>query len=163
MKPSNDRRRSRAFTLAELLIVLAILALAALVVVPGAARMLGGQERRVRQEVIEIVRAGQIAAAEKGLPVSVVFEPGQRRLSALDRGIVLPSGWWVRRTDEPEPAGGAARDARGRDALGRAFPARVMMTWSPGGLVSECDWLATSESGVRIRVYGNSIDGVRIE
>ena len=153
----------RAFTLAELLIVLAILALSALVVIPGLSRLTGGQERRVRQEVIEVVRAGQIAATEKGLPVAVVFEPGQRRLSAAQRAVVLPSGWWVRRTDEAD----ASRSRSGIRTLdqiaGRAPEPRVMMTWSPGGLVSQTDWLVTGESGVRIRVYGDSIDGVRIE
>lgn len=153
----------RAFTLAELLIVLAIIALAALIVIPSLRRMTGGDERRVRQELIEVVRSGQIAATETGLPVNVTFEPGERRLTALNRAVVLPSGWWVRRTGEAEVNRSASGIRTLDDIAGRAPPPRVMMTWSPGGLVSETDWVVVGESGVRIRVYGNSIDGVRIE
>jgi prepilin-type N-terminal cleavage/methylation domain-containing protein len=154
---------ARAFTLAELLIVLAILALAALVVIPTLRRFTGNDEQRLRQELIEVVRSGQIAATETGLPVHVTFEPGERRVTAHNRAVVLPSGWWVRRTGEAEVNRAASGIRTLDDIAGRAPPPRVMMTWSPGGLVSETDWVVVGESGVRIRVYGNSIDGVRIE
>lgn len=161
--PRRPDQPAPAFTLAELLIVLAILALSALVVIPGVARLAGGQERRVREEVAEIVRAGQIAATEKGLPVSVVFEPGQRRLSAGPRAVVLPSGWWVRWTNEEDTRTTRTGIVTLDELAGRDPAPRVMMTWSPGGLVTETDWVVTGESGARIRVRGDSIDGVRIE
>ncbi len=163
--PRPDRADSlrRGFSLAELMLVLAILALAGLIVAPTIGRMALGEERRVREGVIEMVRSGQLAATEKGLPVSVIYEPGPNRLTVLDRRFDLPSGWWARTTAEEQ--GGQRRGGirTVEEITGREPPPRIMMVWSPGGLVSQCDWVVVSEGGVRIRVRGDSIDGVRVE
>ena len=111
-RPDRSGWVRRGFTLAELMLVLAILALAGLIVLPTIGRMALGEERRVREGVIEIV---------------------------LDRAYALPSGWWVRTRaeDEAGPRRGGIRTVE--EITGREPPPRVMMTWSPGGLVSQCD------------------------
>jgi len=69
---SSDSNRRRAFSLLELLVVLALLGLVAAVVAPGAARLLaGGAERTRRAELLQFLVARRLDALTGATRVEV--------------------------------------------------------------------------------------------
>ncbi len=144
-------------TLLELLVVLAIVALAAVVVAPSMGAGGKGAERRaLRLRVIAMVRDAQNESTRRGVPIAAVFEPATGRLSAGEKGgVTLPRGWRV----EVE---GRALEAP-REGAGGAGTARELFTWSPGGLASSGAWRLTDGKGATIEVECDAIDGVRVK
>lgn len=170
---ARTRARRSAFTLAELLVVLGIIALASAIVLPVLIRVgMGDEQRAVRTRVIEIVRAAQVDADATGLPVAVQYKPRSRRFVVSGREYALPGGWRPTIGD-PARLAPEARDAAnrlaGEDSVVRVATGAdpdapvTLMTWSPGGMASPTDWSLVNAGGARVRVVGDAIDGVRVE
>ncbi len=149
--------RRAGVTLLELLVVLAILALAGVVVLPALLRSGGrGETERVRDRVVGLVRHAQIEATRRGTPVSVTFEPGMGLLRAGGETYRLPSGWkmWV--------IPGGAETGAWRLVKNEGGAVEVV-TWSPGRLASACAARLTGGAGAgEVVVMGDAIDGVRV-
>ena len=163
----------RGYSLVELLIVLALLALASAVVLPAVARAGFGDERRaVRTEVIEMVRGAQTRADLTGLTVHVQYHPRTRRFVVGDREHRFSGSWRPVMSNEPglsPEAQNAALRLQGERGVTRIVSAEdadapvTLMSWSPGGMSSATDWTLLNDRGMRVRVWGDAIDGVRVE
>lgn len=88
--------RVRAFTLVEVLLVLALMALLATVLIPGANSMLSAMnDRGGEQQIAETILAARGEALESGRTVDLRFDPEKRQLvwgAAGQRGDPLPVG-----------------------------------------------------------------------
>ena len=99
----SNRRRPRAFSLLELLVVLGLLGLVAAVVAPGAARLLaGGAERTRRAELLQFLVARRLDALTGAtrIEVELVWRP--------DATLTLTGAGASRAFDDwPDPLAGA--------------------------------------------------------
>ncbi|MGD9693416.1 MAG: prepilin-type N-terminal cleavage/methylation domain-containing protein [Phycisphaerales bacterium] len=149
--------RRAGVTLLELLVVLAVIALAGVVVLPSLMRAGGrGETERVREKLVGLVRHAQVEATRRGAPVSVTYEPGVGLLQAGEESFRLPSGWkvWVIPGGESTGAWRLVKKDGG--------PVEVV-TWSPGRLASACAARLTGGGGTgEVVVMGDAIDGVRV-
>lgn len=158
----------RGFSLLELVVVLAILALSALVIVPNLGRTAEGLENRVfRDGVVAFVREAQREADRSGYPCAVRYLPREHALEAAGEVMELPEGWEAFVREEEGSRTGTdgwlrigpwrAGDRTGGDPV-------ELMRWSAGGLSTPTDWRLREEGGGEsIRVYGDLLDGVRVE
>lgn len=108
--------RARAFTLLELLVVLAIMGLLAGVAVPASARAIAGRSvprtlGALRAE-LSAARAQALRASEPVL-VRVVLEDGAVVVAAPDRSRRIPAAWLSVSDREPAEAMGVRFDATG--------------------------------------------------
>ncbi len=146
----------RGVTLLELLVVLAIVALAGAVVLPSLVRARGGDDAaRVRDRVVGLVRHAQAESSRRGAPISVVFDAGTGVLRAGEERFTAPRGWkvWV------IPEGGSTGAWRlVKEEMGDV----ALVTWSPGRLASACAARLTGPGGREVVVMGDAIDGVRV-
>lgn len=153
------RGARRGFTLLELTLVLAILAVAALVVGPSLVRSSTlGERREVRNDVTQLLRDARLDATRSGQPVEVRWVPSERRLSSTSeraRPVTLPARWTV--TPDGAPLGAPDPAA----AQGPIAPS-TLVVFSPSGLASRSAWRVRGPSG-EVRVRTDAIDGLRVE
>jgi prepilin-type N-terminal cleavage/methylation domain-containing protein len=107
-------RRARGFTLLEVMLALAILAIVATTVYGSFSRTL--RSRDVAQERIDVVRSGRSAIARIGDDVAAAFYPTPRIESAIFRSLPggtesLPLDALVLSAVTPRPAGTLGRDS----------------------------------------------------
>ncbi len=90
----SSRGRLAGFSLLELMIALAILALAISVVSASVARRSPGAElRQVSAELSGLLREARLTASETGAPVTIVFDARNRRFSLENSDLLaLPEG-----------------------------------------------------------------------
>lgn len=152
------RGARRGFTLLELTLVLAILAVAALVVGPSLVRSSTlGERREVRNGVTQLLRDARLDATRSGQPVEVRWIPSDRRLAATSEGarpVTLPARWGV----VPDAGPDATPDP---GAAGLTVPS-TLVVFSPSGLASRSSWRVRGPSG-EVRVRTDAIDGLRVE
>ena len=154
------RGASGAFTLLELTMVLAILAVAALVIAPNLMRASGlGERREVRNGVAQVLREARLDATRSGAPVEVRWSPATRRVESSrgDRGVTLPEGWRVSSAQVDQEALAAAL----RDATAPPRPV-TLVVFGPQGIASRSEWLVRGPGG-EVRVRTDSIDGLRVD
>lgn len=155
---TRDRAR-RAFTIAELLLVLALLSIMAAVMAPNLARWsIDNQRRALAAEVVAALHEAQVLATERGAPAPVVYDPVERVIATPQRALALPPRWRVSGPGVPD-----LTDPREASRWKENSPPVTLLTWSPGGLVSACDWRLTRDGEPPILVHGDAIDGLRVE
>lgn len=159
--------RSRAFTLLELVMVLAILAVAALVIAPSMVRQSAlGVRREVRADVAQLLREARLAATRSGVPVEVRYLTTDRVIEAWPKPesataaswptpLPLPEGWTVW---SPELTAHLERAAL-RAATPEPF---TLVVFHPKGLASRSFWRVRGPSG-EVSVETDAIDGLRVE
>lgn len=159
---SRARRAARAglgFTLLELTLVLAILAVAALVLAPSLVRSSAlGERREVRNGVSQLLRDSRLAATRDGQPVEVRWIPSERRIiSSAERvrPLALPESWSVWSEEIARLNDAAA-------SVGRQAPPATLVVFNPQGLASASAWVVRGPSG-EARVRTDSIDGLRVD
>ncbi len=159
--------RSRAFTLIELVMVLAILAVAALVIAPSMVRQSAlGVRREVRADTAQLLREARLAATRSGVPIEVRYLPTDRSLIAWPkpdsaseaswpRPLLLPDGWAVWSPELNAHLERAAIQALVADP----FP---LVVFHPKGLASRSSWRIRGPGG-EVAVETDAIDGLRVE
>src|SRR5690606_981888 len=157
----------RAFTLLELVLVLAILSVGALVVAPMMVRQSAlGERRGVRTHVAGLLREARLAATRSGVPVAVRYESLDRTLTAWPRPatvseaawptpVALPEGWSVWSPELTAHLGHAAV----RSLTPEPF---TLVVFHPKGLASASAWLVRGPGG-EVAVETDAIDGLRVD
>lgn len=159
--------RARAFTLLELTLVLAILAIAALVIAPVLVRQSAlGVRREVRINVADLLREARLAATRSGLPVPVRYVPADRVLDAgarpasvseanWPRPVALPAGWTAWSAEI------AAEFERATIRTERPQPV-TLVVFSAQGLASRSAWVVRGPAG-EVSVSTDAIEGLRVD
>lgn len=159
--------RRHAFTLLELVMVLAILAIGALVIAPTIVRQSAlGERREVRIAVANLLRDGRLAATRAGVPVEIRYVPSDRTLdagrkpeSASDASwpdpVALPDGWSV----WSEQLAAHLERASVRAQAPGPF---TLLVFNPQGLASRSVWSVRGPGG-EVRVESDAIDGLRVD
>lgn len=138
------RSRPAGFTLIEIVVVLAILAVATALVLPAVGR--GSEAVQIRSEagrIAALLRQGRLEAVAKRRPTRVTLDP-------VHNTVALTAG----DADHPLreltlPAGIRVTVARGRESLG----------FSSRGLTRETRWLVGAADGRRLRIDVEGITG----
>jgi len=159
--------RRSAFTLLELIMVLAIISVGALVVAPAIVRQSAlGERREVRVQIANLLREARLAATRSGAPVKIEYLPADRVLEPSRKpdgvadarwpgAVSLPEGWSVW---SPELADHLERAAV-RSVAPAPFP---LVVFSPQGLCSRSAWLVRGPGG-EVSVETDAIDGLRVD
>jgi general secretion pathway protein H len=143
-RPASVRPASAGFTLIEIVVVLAILAVATALVLPAVGR--GSQAIKLRSEagqIAALLRQARLEAVTKRRPTRVTLDPA-RNTVALTAGdaehplkqLTLPAGLRV-------------SIAAGGDSLG----------FSSRGLTRETRWLVEAADGRRLQIDVDGITG----
>lgn len=159
--------RARAFTLLELVMVLAILSIGALVIAPVILRQSAlGERREVRIDVANLLREARLAATRSGSPVEVRYVPlegvldaGQKPRDTDDaawpRPLTLREGWTV----WSEEVAAHLEHA----AIRSQEPGPVtLVVFNAQGLASRSGWIVRGPGG-EVVVETDAIDGLRVD
>jgi prepilin-type N-terminal cleavage/methylation domain-containing protein len=159
--------RARAFTLIELVMVLAILAIGALVIAPSIVRQSAlGERREVRISIANLLRDARLAATRAGVPVEVRYIPSDRVLDAGRKPdsvsdaawpdpVALPEGWTV----WSEQLAAHLERAAVRSQAPTPF---TLLVFNPQGLASRSAWTARGPGG-EVSIESDAIDGLRVD
>lgn len=159
--------RARAFTLLELVVVLAILSIGALVIAPVIVRQSAlGERREVRVDIANLLREARLAATRTGIPVEVRYLHLDKRLDAglPPRGateaswpgeVALPDGWTVWSAEL------AAHLERAAIRSQQPGPF-TLVVFTGQGLASRSGWVVRGPGG-EVVVETDAIDGLRVD
>ncbi len=159
--------RTRAFTLLELVMVLAILAIGALVIAPSLVRQSAlGERREVRISVANLLRDARLVATREGVPVALRYLPADRTLDAGRKPdsvseaswpdpVALPAGWTVWSVELAAHLDRAA-------VRSEAPTPFTLLVFNPQGLVSRSVWSVRGPGG-EVEVESDAIDGLRVD
>lgn len=137
-------RAQRGFTLLELIVVLAIAALAAAAVGGGVQAVLEqARYREAVRDVVTLLGQARAASVRDGVPVAVRYQPGSRQLSAEGRGAVtLPEGLdIVWQAPELRLPPGQEAPLFVFDPDGGALGGALQVSRGAGGVVFRVNWL----------------------
>ncbi len=159
--------RSRAFTLIELVMVLAILAVAALVIAPAMVRQSAlGVRREVRADTAQLLRETRLAATRSGVPVEVRYISTDRTLIAWPKPESASEASWPRPFQLPDDwaVWSPELNAHLERAAIQAVVAEpfTLVVFHPKGLASRSAWLVRGPGG-EVSVETDAIDGLRVE